>query len=644
MLTLRVLPCVALAGSLALAPVFAAPPGAATQLVSNAVPQTLEPSWDTRVDDRTCYFEIPAPRGLITDRNGEPLAQSRLGYHLDMTFPPGAEQSDSQVIAYVRQEVIAAQAALHRPVEVTTAAVLDHYHNRRMLPMDLATYLSPEEVEQVRGKLPPGLILRPVYLRFYPNGSTAAHIIGYSGKTGAQPDGPLQPNELLWPDLEGREGLEKTFNEQLTGRHGVMNMTFDGKGNKTSERIVTPPVPGNNVVTTLDLRLQKLCEQTLAKGGKRGAIVMMDPSNGDVLAMASWPSFDPNLFVPSISTADFNKINTDPDIPLIPRAFRSTYPAGSTFKIIVGAAALNSHTISRDDQFSGPASMTIGNIVFHNWKKTDAGDLNFVQALAQSCDTWFYQVGIKTGPEKITEYARRFGFGRKTGLPVRDEGVGIVPDNEYMKVHHKRKFYDGDTANLSIGQGDLEVTPVQMAQAMATLANGGILHQTRLVQQVQTLDNDVAAAYPVRARGELGLSDEVFATIKKGMQMVVDHGTAAQARVPGVDVGGKTGTAQWGAGNNEKSKSRTAAWFVGFAPMDKPQYAFAAVAEGDAGDHSVHGGTDAAPLIGKILREIYKDKKPEQKKKKHHDEDEDDEDAASPGPGNEPSPTDEEVD
>ncbi len=645
MLNLRVLPTLTLAACLALArPSIAQRPPAANQLVSNearALPETIEPSWDTRVDDRTCYFEIPAPRGLITDRNGEPLAQSRFGYHLDMTFPTGPDISDNQVVSYVKQEVIAAQSVLHRPVEVTTADVLDHYHNRRMLPMDLATYLSPEEVEQVRGKSPPGLVLRPVYLRFYPNGASAAHIIGYSGKTGAQPNGPLQPNELLWPDLEGREGLEKTFNEQLTGRHGVMNMTFDGKGNKTSERIVTPPVPGNNVVTTLDLHLQKLCEQNLAKEGKRGAMVIMDPWSGDVLAMASYPSFDPNLFVPSISTADFSKINNDPDIPLIPRAFRSTYPAGSTFKIIVGAAALNSRTISKDDEFSGPASMTIGNIVFHNWKKTDAGDLNFVQALAQSCDTWFYQVGIKTGPEKITDYARRFGLGRKTGLPLRDEAAGIVPDNDYMKIHHKRKFYDGDAANLSIGQGDLEVTPVQMAQAMATLANGGTLHQARLVQQVQTLDNDVASGYPVRSRSEVGLSDDVFATVKKGMQMVVDHGTAARARVPGVDVGGKTGTAQWGAGNNDKAKSRTAWWFVGFAPVDKPQYAFASLVEGDPGDKR-HSGETAVPLIGNLLREIYKDKKPEHKKKKHHDDDDDDD--ASPTPATEPSPTNDESD
>ena len=447
-----------------------------------------------------------------------------------------------------------------------------------------------------------------MYLRFYPNGSSAAHIIGYSGLTGGQAHGGLQPNEPLWPDLEGVEGLEKTFNEQLTGKPGVLNMTFDAQGNKTSERIVTPPVSGNTVVTTIDLPLQKLCEQTLAKGTKRGAFVIMDPNTGDVLAMASNPTYDPNVWIPKISAAEFKRLNDDPDDPLIPRAFRATYPAGSTFKLIVGAAALQSRTIDKNDEFTGPTSITIGNIVYHNWKKTDAGDLNFTQALAQSCDTWFYQVGIKTGPEKIIDWAHRFGFGQRTGLPLRAESAGLVPDNDYMKRVHKRKFYDGDTANLSIGQGDLEVTPIQMAQAMATLANGGMFHQTRLVEQVQTLDNGIASAYEVRSRRDVGLTADVVETLKKGMSMVVNSGTgtAHQARVSGVDVGGKTGTAQWGAGNNDKSKSRTAWWFVGCAPLDKPQYAFAALVEGDAGDNRHSSATAVPPRRQSLARHLQK--------------------------------------
>jgi penicillin-binding protein 2 len=616
----------------------------APQIASNnarSLPETIEPTWETRVDDRTCYFEIPAPRGLITDRNGAPLAQSRLGYHLDLVFPSGPELSDMQVVAFVKQQLVLAQGALRRQLEVTTDDVLDHYRNRRMLPLDIVTYLSPEEVETVRTRLSGSLTLRPVYLRFYPNGSLAAHLIGYSGKTGAQAKGPLQPNELLWPDLEGREGLEKTFNDQLTGRHGVINMTFDAKGIKTSERIVTPPVPGNNVITTIDLRLQKLCEDVLAKGAKRGAIVMIDPNTGDVLALASWPTFNPNLFVPSISQADFRRINDDPNIPLIPRAFRSSYPAGSTFKVIVGAAALQSHTIDKDDEFSGPSSMTIGNVVFHNWKKTDAGDLNFVQALTQSCNTWFYQVGIKTGADKIVDMGRRLGFGQKSGLPLKDEDAGRLPDNEYMKRVHKRRMMDGDIANLAIGQGDLLVTPIQMAQAMATIANGGTFYQARLVQQVQSIDNEVVAGYGVRPRREIGLSADVLATLKKAMVGVLGPGgTAAQARVPGITVAGKTGTAQWG-GNGNRDKQRTAAWFVGFAPVEKPQYAFAALYEGEAGDNSVHGGTSAAPLIGKVLREVYKGAKPERKKKKQQHADAEDNDNPSP---DDPSPPKDESD
>ena len=293
---------------------------------------------------------------------------------------------------------------------------------------------------------------------------------------------------------------------------------------------------------------------------------------------------------------------------------------------MVGAAALQSRTISPDDTFTGPAAMTIGNIVMHNWKKRDAGDLNFAEALTQSCDTRFYQVGIKTGAEKLTHWGKRFGFGSKTGLPVRDEEKGCLPDNDYMRRVHKRKLLDGDLANLSIGQGDLLVTPVQMAQATATVANGGMFYQLRLVKQIQDLNGDITGGYPVQPRRNLALSEDVMDAVKDGMVGVIEdaNGTAHQARVPNVEVAGKTGTAQWGAGNKHRERSRTAAWFIGFAPADKPKYAFAVCVEGAAGDNSVHGGTAAAPLAGKALRELFKeDAKPKKSRKRHKSDDED---------------------
>jgi penicillin-binding protein 2 len=362
-------------------------------------------------------------------------------------------------------------------------------------------------------------------------------------------------------------------------------------------------VPGDNVITTLDLRLQELAEKALDAKAKRGAIVILDPNNGDILAMASRPSYDPNLFIPSISAEKFKALQDDPDIPLLPRAFRSSYPPGSTFKVAVGLAALESGAIRPEDQYQCVPAIDIGNVTFHNWKKENRGPLNFVQAMTESCDTWFYQVGIKTGAEPIIDWALRLGFGAKCGIPLRGEVEGRVPNDQYMKTTHGRKLLNGDIANLSIGQGDTQVTPLQMAQAMAIIANGGTFFQTRLIHQVQTYNNEIVSAYQVRAKRTLDASPETMDQLRTAMIEVVNGpgGTAHQASLDNVEVAGKTGTAQWGP----KTKERTAAWFAGFLPADQPQYAFASLYEGDVGSKE-HGGTTAAPMIAEIFKQIYK--------------------------------------
>src|SRR6202047_2694489 len=348
-----------------------------------------------------------------------------------------------------------------------------------------------------------GMVVRPIYVRTYPNGKLAGQIIGYTGKTGRNLDGIIDNHETLWPETEGREGLEQTFNEMLTGKHGEYKFTFDKDGRKTSEKIVTPPVPGNTVVTTLDLRLQELAEKALEAKAKRGAIGIVDPNNGDVLALASWPTYDPNAFVPSISAEKFKALQDDPDIPLLPRAFRSAYPPGSTLTIAVGIAALETGAVRADDLYQCVPGIEIGNITFHNWKKDDRGALNFVQALTESCDTWFYQVGIKTGAQPIIDWALQLGFGAKCGGPLRGEADGRVPNDDYMKATHGRKLLNGDIANLSIGQGDTLVTPLQMAQAMGIIANGGTFYQGRLVRQVQSVDQQIVTAYELREKKTL---------------------------------------------------------------------------------------------------------------------------------------------
>ena len=579
------------------------PPAASPSPPPTSDEETIIPTFETQKLARTYILDIPAPRGQITDRTGLPLAQNKVSYNLAISFPTPLDFTDTKAVAFAREKIDKAAKLIGRSIKISDDAILRHYHNRGILPLEIAQNLSKSEYEAVKDQAKDFLVVRPIYVRTYPNGKVAGQIIGYTGKTGRNLDGIIDNHETLWPETEGRDGLEQTFNEMLTGKHGEYKITFDKDGRKTSEKLIKSAVPGNNVITTLDLRLQQLAEKALESKAKRGAIVIVDPTDGDILAMASWPTYDPNLFVPSISAEKFKQLQDDPDIPLLARAFRSAYPPGSTFKVAVGIAALETSAVRPDDLYQCVPGIQIGNLTFHNWKKGDQGALNFVQALTQSCDTWFYQVGIKTGAEPIIEWALKLGFGAKCGIPLRGEAEGRVPNDEYMKATHGRKLLNGDIANLSIGQGDTQTTPLQMAQAMAIIANGGRFYQTRLVRQVQSVDHEIVTAYELREKRSLNVSAATMEQIRTGMIEVVNgsNGTGHEAQLDGVEVAGKTGTAQWGP----KNKERTAAWFAGFLPAEEPRYAFAAVYEGDVGS-KVHGGTTAAPMIADIFQEIYK--------------------------------------
>ncbi len=562
------------------------------------------PTWDTQKQARAYVLGIPGPRGQIVDRHGNPLAQTRVSQNLGISFPTPLTMTDAQVLAFAHQQVLTARTVIGRPITLTQEQVLKHYKNRGVLPLLIAQDLKGPEIENFNRLKPERLTLQAVYQRYYPQGQLAGHILGYAGRAGRISDGPVQINELLWPDAVGREGLEQSFDDQLHGKNGQFNLSFNAAGKKTSEQITFNPQPGYNVVTTLDTDLQRLCEKTLERGVKRGAMVFIDPNSGEILAMASWPTINPNWFIPTISEEAFKALNEDPNIPLIPRAYRSSYPPGSVFKVASGLAALQERVVDIDDEFQCPGSLTIGRINFRNWKSSHAGSLNFCEALTQSCNTWFYQVGIKTGSRRMGEWARNLGLGTRTGIPIGSEASGRIPDDEYMKKAHGRKMFDGDLASFAIGQGDVEITPLQMAQAMATVGNGGTLYQTRLVKQVQSIDGQIVNAYPMRARRDIGIDARIMKEMRKAMSQVVSSslGTAAKASVPGVRVAGKTGTAQWGG----RGKERTAAWFAGFAPAENPRFAFAAVYESEVRNaDDVHGGTHAAPLIGKVLREVF---------------------------------------
>ena len=606
--------CAPWVSSLLIAQSVAPSPTPSPSLPPTGDEETIVPTFETQKLARAYILDIPAPRGQITDRTGLPLAQNKVSYNLAINFPTPLDFTDAKAVAFAREKIEKAAKLTGRPIKISDDAILRHYHNRGIMPLVVAQNLSQSEYDAVKDRSKDSLVVRPVYVRVYPNGKVAGHIIGYTGKTGRNLDGIIDNHETLWPETEGRDGLEQTFNELLTGKHGEYKLTFDKDGRKTSEKLIKPAVPGNNIVTTLDLRLQQLAEKALAARAKRGAIVVVDPTDGDILAMASWPAYDPNAFVPSISAEKFKQLQDDPDIPLLARAFRSSYPPGSTFKVAVGIAALETGAVRAEDLYQCVPAIQIGNLTFHNWKKGDQGAQNFVQALTESCDTWFYQVGIKTGAEPIINWALKLGFGAKCGIPLRGEAEGRVPNDEYMKATHGRKILNGDIANLSIGQGDTQVTPLQMAQAMAIIANGGKFYQTRLVRQVQSVEQKIVTAYELREKRTLDVSEATMDEVRQGMIDVVNgaNGTGHEAELDGVEVAGKTGTAQWGP----KNKERTAAWFAGFLPAEQPRYAFSAVYEGEVGS-KVHGGTTAAPMIADIFKEIYKS--PEQGSRKRRE-------------------------
>jgi penicillin-binding protein 2 len=595
-------------------------PAAAQQRLTDVV-EVPRPTWETQKQARTYLLNVPAPRGQITDRHGAPLAQTRVAYNLGLSFPTPLEFTDGQAVNFARSQILTAQDLLGRQFNVTDEDLIQHYNNRGILPFTLAEDLSNEDVARVSRGLGTGLVLQPAYFRHYPLGPIAAHIVGYTGRLAPLSVKPIENKDLIFPDSEGREGLEQVFDDQLRGTPGVLNLTLNAEGKRTTERIVQQPVPGYNVITTLDLKVQKACEDALVKSGRRGAVVVIDPSSGEILGMASRPSFDPNSFIPIIKPDVFAKLNDDPSVPLYPRAFRSAYPPGSTFKTFVGLAALQSGLITPDTKISCPGGLQVGNFYFRNHRSGHSGNLTLAQALAQSCNTWFYQAGLKIGAEPIIEWADALGLGRRTGIPLRAESSGNIPTDDYMLRVHNRKILQGDIANMSIGQGDILITPLQMAQAMGVLAADGTFHQTRLVKQVQSLDNRVVSAYPDRVRAELNISEENLEDLNKGLVMVTTHGTGTGRRaatVKNVKVAGKTGTAQWGP----VRKRRNAAWFAGYAPANHPPlYAFSVVVEGNPGE-TVAGGATAAPVIGNVLSDLLKDYKPPEAEKESEDSDE----------------------
>jgi len=574
-----------------------------------AVPekQDLKASWQTQKEARALTLSVPAPRGQIVDRHGIPFAQNRAANYLALVLPYMDGASDQQITSFAKTTIDSANKVLGKTWSLSDDKVLLHYKHRRWLPLVFSTVdgLNVEITADMEEKLEPllgkSLVIQPAYLRHYPQGATACHIIGYTGKTRPLPTGPIVDGDPVFEEMEGREGIETAFDSDLQGQPGIVNVLFSPDGKRLSEDVRRAPTPGRNVVLSIDYNFQKYAENALKKHTNSGAMVIMDVQTGDILAMASNPGFDLNEFVPGIGSKRWEELNKNPLLPLYARAFRGEYPPASTFKIVTALGALDSGKVDAKTYYDCPNAMGIGNRVFHNWNKDSEGSMTVVSAIKRSCNTWFYRAALDSGADCISDMALRMGFGERTGIPLKAEGAGFVQTNAWSVQHLGSKIQSGDLANMAIGQGRVLATPLQVCQSMAALGDGTRIPQPRLVLQIQDMADRVVMAYEPKDRRRIDLNPEHRQTVINGMVAVVNGsgGTGRSAAIKYAEMAGKTGTAQW-----KIAKDQNLAWFTGFLPAGQPMFAFAVLYEGEPGE-TISGGKKAAPIVAEVFKNIF---------------------------------------
>ncbi len=558
-------------------------------------------SIQTRTDARTMTLSVPSPRGLIMDRNGDIFANNLLVYKLSVLFPEFGKVTDEEIVAWARERVDQIAEFAGQEWTISDKKLVSHYRHRRWLPLSHRSTFQESAVKKLKKSLKEGVEFQPMYVRNYPKQRSACHIIGYVRSTGKLPDGPIYYGDSMWEQAKGAEGLESLYEKDLAGQTGLKHILTDEEGNIIVDKYIQRPKIGNSLVLTLNAKWQKQAEVAIARKARRGALVMLDVQTGEVLTLASYPNYDLNSWIPRISQETYTKLLNDKNAPMYSRAFRATYPPASTFKAIVAASVLTDGVVGPYETVNCPPYIKIGSKKFHNHSKSPDGHINVAKALARSNNCWFYQVGIKAGAESFLATAQQCGFGSKTGLPLFYESSGNIPDNEYMIENYGRPMTDGDTANLSIGQGSILASPLQVAQGMAAIANGKFLPKLRLIKQIQRPNGDVIYASTPEVRNKLSLSKTAIDNVTKGMYQVIyaNYGTGKKGAVGFTTMTGKTGTAQWVQG-------KELAWFAGFFPKNNPRIAYAVLYEGSKGE-SVSGGHKAAPIVRSFLNSISGD-------------------------------------
>ncbi|MFQ5794039.1 MAG: penicillin-binding protein 2 [Candidatus Bipolaricaulia bacterium] len=523
--------------------------------------------------NRTTIQELKPPRGVIFDRYGVPLAVNRPSYVLHVVpayFDRGRVEQLASVVDFDRD---------------TLETILTN-HREWNRPIPLKRRITKEEAIILEELSLPGVQVQVVPVREYQDGEIFAHVLGYAR------------SQRIGGDLIGAREIEKRFDAPLQGTKGGIRLEVDATGRILGALDREDPIPGRNIHLTVDLGIQQAAYEALK--GNPGAIIVMDPRNGDILAMVSQPSLDNNQFITGFSPEAWEAVVEDPRHPLQNRAISGEYQPGSTIKPIIAIAALEEQVTSLnriiDDngiyEYRNAQGEIIG--VYRGWKRGGHGKVNLVDALAESVNPYFYRLGIELGLERITKYARMFGLGEPTGIDLPNEKPGLIPSRDWKLEVVGEPWYPGNTILLSIGQGYITVTPLQLLNAFNVIANGGTLYRPRIVKEITDDQGRIIRRFEPQLKHHIDVSAETLDIIQQGLRAVVSRGTAKEINIPELPIAGKTGSAEVAMDENAN------AWFVGYAPADDPQVSVLVLVE--AGQY---GGQAAAPIAQQLLATVF---------------------------------------
>lgn len=565
------------------------------------------PEYETRAySNRVRIRQVAAPRGHLLDRHGREIVTNRPSFNVVLI------QEDSPDVGDVLKRLA---PILKIDISELWEKIRDASGTPRYLPVRLKedidwqtlAYLENhnQEFSGIRTEVQP--------VRVYHYEDLAASTIGYLGAISKKEMAEVDPEIYNGQEIIGKRGIEKLRESDLRGEKGQSFTEVDAKGFEQKQLKAVEPLPGREIRLTMDIDLQQIAESYMAAGDKSGAVVVMEVNTGRLLAAVSAPSIHIEEFIGGIGKEEWQALLDNPRHPLLNKVVQATYPPGSTYKMATALAGLAKGVIDEDTSFYCPGQISFGNRTYRCWKKGGHGTVSLNRAIGESCDVYFYQVGMRVGVDSLAEYAQKLGLGKKTGAEMEFEKEGLTPTKKWKQKYRKAKWQDGETLSVAIGQGFNIVTPLQMCVMTSAIANGGKVYRPKIVEQVVDPEGKVTEDFAPELVSELQGVDRYLKSIRKGMEEVVQgkRGTARNVAIDGLRIGGKTGTAQvvrlaQYRGLKEQNipyESRDHAWFTCYAPAENPEIAVTVLVE-----HGLHGGSGAGPIARAVLNAYFSGK------------------------------------